>query len=370
MARLTSATGALGLIYFLITFATTSEAPVHSNGAGVGFWTTFVGFVLLAAQAYLIRPGVYDRWQGGGARLGSFLPSIPRKWVPYMFLAAPLVLYLTWIILPTLYTFYLSVTNWDGVTAPRYIGTYNFERMFGLGQFAERGMNDAFRVALTNNARWLIVFITVPTTLGLALALIFNSEMVGGRWFKVSFYSPLVISYPVIGLVWAWIYNPRLGLINAFLAGLGFTDLPGWLADESLAIWAIMIAAVWRQVGYVMVLYLAGLKNIDPTLVEAAVVDGADRWQLFRKVIFPLLAPVTTIVVVISIIDSLRSFDLVQIMTRGNTGTEVLANLMYMEAFNNYEMGYGAAIAVVLFGISMIFIGFYLSRVVKDELEY
>jgi multiple sugar transport system permease protein len=200
--------------------------------------------------------------------------------------------------------------------------------------------------------------------------MIFNQEMLGGRIFKVSFYSPLVLSLAVIGLIWAWLYNPQFGLINQFLVRLGVPDPPGWLGERGLAIYAVIIAAVWRQVGYVMVLYLAGLKNIDPTYVDAARVDGANRWQLFLHVIFPLLAPVTTIIVVISIIDSLRAFDLISIMTRGGQSTQVLANFMYIEAFNNYRMGYGAAIAVVLFFISMIFIGFYLSRAVKDELEY
>ena len=104
-------------------------------------------------------------------------------------------------------------------------------------------------------------------------------------------------------------------------------DPPGWLADRDLAIYCIIAAATWRQVGYVMVLYLAGLKNIDPSLVDAGLVDGANRWQLFRHMILPLLAPVTTIVFIISVIDSLRSFDLVQVMTRGHQATQVLANL-------------------------------------------
>jgi multiple sugar transport system permease protein len=159
-------------------------------------------------------------------------------------------------------------------------------------------------------------------------------------------------------------------LINNFLTLIGVADPPGWLGDRSLAIWCVIAAAVWRQVGYVMVLYLAGLKNIDPTLIDAARVDGANRGNLFRYVVLPLLAPVTTIIIVISIIDSLRSFDLISIMTRGGQSTQVLANFMYIEAFNNYRMGYGGAIAVILFLISLVFIGFYLSRVIKDELEY
>jgi ABC-type sugar transport system permease subunit len=291
-------------------------------------------------------------------------PPAKRRinWTPYLFLLLPLALYFVWIIAPTFYTLYLSLTNWDGVSAiPNFVGTYNFDRLF---------KDRDFREALVNNVRWLAVFITVPTTAGLGLALIFNTDMRGGRWYKVSFYAPLVLSLPVIGLIWAWVYNPRLGLINAFLGSLGMTDTPGWLADRELAIWCIIIAAVWRQVGYVMVLYLAGLKNIDPSMVDAALVDGANRPQLFRHVVLPLLAPVTTIVIVISIIDSLRAFDLVAVMTRGGNGTEVLANFMYMEAFNNYQMGYGASIAVVLFSISLVFIIFYLSRVIRTELEY
>lgn len=284
------------------------------------------------------------------------------NWTPYLFMAVPLLLYFVWVIGPMFYTVYLSTTNWDGVsTNPANIGFANYERLLD---------DRDFKLSLTNNLRWLLVFITIPTVGGLALAMIFNTEMRGGRWYKVSFYSPLVLSGPVIGLIWAWVYQPRAGLINAALRSLGVQDTPGWLADRDLAIWAIIFAAVWRQVGYVMVLYLAGLKNVDPSLVEAAVVDGANRVQLFRRVILPLLAPVTTIVIVISIIDSLRAFDLVSIMTAGSQRTQVLANFMYIEAFNNYKMGYAASIAVVLLGISLIFIGFYLWRVMRDELEY
>lgn len=292
-----------------------------------------------------------------------FLDRLKRvNWTPYLFLALPLALYFVWIIAPTVYSIYLSMTDWDGVTAvPNFLGFANYQRLF-----TDRTFNEA----LVNNVRWLAVFITVPTTLGLGLALIFNQEMRGGRWYKISFYSPLVLSLPVIGLIWAWVYQPRAGLINSLLMGIGVQNPPGWLADRDLAIWCIIAAAAWRQVGYVMVLYLAGLKNVDPTLVEAAIVDGANRRQLFRHVILPLLAPVTTIVVVISIIDSLRAFDLVSIMTAGNQRTQVLANYMYIQAFNNYKMGYGAAIAVILFLISLIFIGFYLWRTIRDELEY
>ncbi|NLE52336.1 MAG: sugar ABC transporter permease [Chloroflexi bacterium] len=310
----------------------------------------------------LLAPPVNVLVQRAGQKVSARRPSVPRRWTPYLFIGPPLALYLVWIIGPTLYTFYLSLTNWDGVSTPQFIGLRNYEVLFQQSALTE---------SLTNNLRWLVAFVTVPTTLGLGLAMIFNTEMRGGRWYKVSFYSPLVLSWPVIALVWSWVYHPSKGLINSLLLESGLTsDPPGWLADRDLAIYCIIAAAVWRQVGYVMVLYLAGLKNLDPTYIDAGLVDGANRWQLFRHVIFPLLAPVTTIVFIISVIDSLRSFDLVQVMTRGGQGTRVLANYMYIEAFNNYRMGYGAAIAVVLFSISIVFVGLYLWRTLKDELEY
>lgn len=293
-----------------------------------------------------------------------------RRWAkyltPYLFLLPPLILYLVWVIGPTFYTIYLSFTDWDGVSAvPNWVGLANYRRLF---------FDDpVFWIALKNNLIWLAIFITVPLLMGLALALILNGEVPGDKVFKMSFYSPMVLSFVVIGLIFAWLYHPRNGLINATLRllGVGPRDLPGWLADPDLALFCIIAAASWRQVGYVMLLYLAGLKNIDPSLIDAARVDGANNWNLFRYVILPLLLPVTVIVVVISIIDSLRAFDLVYIMTRGGpaNASQVLANFMYIEAFHNYRMGYGAAIAVVLFAISLVFILTYLYRMLQEEME-
>lgn len=353
--------GLIGAGYFLFML---TNPLLNQKGStpGIGFWLSLSGVLILAVSIVLASPPIRSAVQSRRKPIAEPRVRVPRNAVPYLFLLAPMILYLAWIIIPTFYTMFLSVTNWDGISTPKYIGFVNFERLFTKDRI--------FIESLLNNLKWLLIFITVPTTIGLGLAMIFNQEMLGGRLFKISFYSPLVLSLAVIGLIWAWLYNPQFGLINQFLIKLGVSDPPGWLGERGLAIYAVITAAVWRQVGYVMVLYLAGLKNIDPTFIDAGRVDGANRWQMFRHIIFPLLAPVTTIVVVISIIDSLRAFDLISIMTRGGQSTQVLANFMYIEAFNNYRMGYGAAIAVVLFIISMVFIGFYLSRVVKDELEY
>ena len=286
------------------------------------------------------------------------------NWVPYLFLIAPLILFLMWVIGPMLYTFYLSFTNWDGVSTAQFIGITNYIRLF---------KDPIFQIALLNNLKWLVSLITVPVIMGLGLAMALNSSIPGARVIKAAFFMPYVLSFIIVGMIFGWMYHPVGGLINSTLHAIGLDWLAlGWLSSQKLATWCIIAAAVWRQVGYVMVLYLAGLQSIDSSLVDAARVDGCNSWQLFRRIIFPLLAPITVIIVTISVIDSLRSFDLVFIMTRGGpaNSTSVLANFMYIEAFNNYKMGYGAAIAVIMFLITSVFIFIYLRRVLRTEMEY
>ena len=280
---------------------------------------------------------------------------------PWLFLGIPLIIYLIWVIGPMFYTFYLSLTNWDGLSAPEFIRLRNYFRLF---------QDPVFFISLQNNLKWILSFITVPVIGGLALAMALNRSLPADKFFKASFYAPMVLSLVVCGLIWSWMYHPENGLINSVLRLLGLNSITrGWLSDQNLVMWAVIAVAVWRQVGYVMVLYLAGLKNVDSWLVDASRVDGANAWQVFRHVILPQLAPITVIVITISIIDSLRAFDLVSVMTRGGpyNSSSVLANFMYIEAFNNYKMGYGAAVSVILFLISLIFIGIYLRRVLKTE---
>ncbi|MFP4565618.1 MAG: carbohydrate ABC transporter permease [Spirochaetaceae bacterium] len=280
---------------------------------------------------------------------------------PYLFLAVPVIIYLIWVIGPMIYSFYLSLTAWDGFSAPQFIGLAHFERLF---------RDPVFYTSLWNNLEWIAVFMTIPIAMGLFIAMSLNREIPGARFFKASFFAPMVLSLVVSGLVWSWLYNPSFGLINTVLRRVGLGSWArGWLSDQEVVMEAIIAVAVWRQIGYVMVLYLAGLQSVDKNLVDAAEVDGATAVQRFFHVILPQLAPVTVVVVVISIIDSLRAFDLVSVMTRGGpfNSSSVLANYMYIQAFNNYNMGYGAAISVVLFMISLGFIMFYLTRIAREE---
>lgn len=286
-----------------------------------------------------------------------------HRLTPYLFLALPVSLYCMWVIGPMFYSVWMSFTNSDGISRQEFIGFDNYTRLF---------QDDIFWTSFFNNIRWLVAFITIPIAAGLGLAIILNNDLPGTRFFKAGFFSPMVVSSVVIGLVWSWMYQPY-GLINELLANLGRDGMPiGFLADPDLVTWSIIGAALWRQVGYVMLLYLAGLKNVDKTLVEASRVDGASSFRSFKDIVLPMLQPVTVIIVVISVIDALRSFDLVNIMTRGGpfNQSNVLAQMMYIEAFNNYNMGYGAAIATILALISIVFIFAYLRRMLKDEMEF
>ncbi len=289
------------------------------------------------------------------------------------FIAVPLLLYAVWVLYPTLDSFRLAMTEYDGLSDPKWIGFANFQELFST---------DTFRLALIHNLIWIAIFITIPTSAGLALALVLNQGVKFDRFLKVSFYLPLVLAPVVTSLVWGWIYHPQQGLLNTLLAGflsllksIGLSVDPasalkiGWLGDPNLALVSVIGAALWRQVGYVMVLYLAGLKTMDAEVLEAARVDGAEGWTLFRYMIFPMLTPVTVVVVVVSVVDSLRAFDLVNVMTNGGpfSQSEVLANYMQKSAFHDYRQGYAAAVAVVLFLITFSFSLVYLRQVLSQE---
>jgi ABC-type sugar transport system permease subunit len=283
------------------------------------------------------------------------------KLTPWFFLTIPLIIYFLWVIGPMFYTFYLSMTKWDGLTAPVFTGFHNYVKLFD---------DPVFYISLKNNLIWILCFITIPVVIGLALAMVLNQTVLGSSFFKACFYSPMVLSLVVCGLVWSWMYNPAHGLINNFLRLIGLDSwAKGWLSDPDLVLGSIITVAIWRQVGYVMILFLAGLQSVNSFLVEASKIDGCNGWQTFRHVILPQLQPITIVVVVISIIDSLRAFDLVSVMTRGGpfNQSSVLANFMYIVSFNNYKMGYGAAVAVILFIISLVFIMLYRAQISKEE---
>jgi len=278
----------------------------------------------------------------------------------WVFLAVPLAVELFWVFWPAFNSFSLSFTSWKGVGAAQPVGLANYERLVA---------DPVFHTALVNNVIWVVGFggLSVIGGLGLAVALNRPGRAVG--FYRSAIYLPMVVSLAVTGLFWRVMYQPD-GPIDAGLHGLGLGEWSRqWLADPDTALYAVLIAAVWRQVGYIMVLYLAGLKGCDPTLEEAAAVDGANAWQRFWRVVMPQLRGVNTVIFAVTVIDSLRTFDIVWAMTRGgpyNT-TQLLSTYMFQQGFTLVNLGYGSAIAVVIFLLAIAFIITYLVRQSRSE---
>lgn len=203
---------------------------------------------------------------------------------------------------------------------------------------------------------------------GLAIALFLNQQVKGIRVVKSLFFFPFVISQVVVGLVFAWFYDPTFGLFNITLSSMGFEPI-AILSDEDYVTYGIIAAGLWYQVSYCMILYLTGMNNLDPEQIEAARLDGAKKWRMLWYVVLPQLRPATFIAIVVTVIGALRSFDLVATMTAGGPwgSSSVLAYQMYEESIFNYRMGYGASVSVVLFLIMDVYIAYFLWRMLRSE---
>ncbi|KFB11269.1 carbohydrate ABC transporter permease [Nitratireductor basaltis] len=282
------------------------------------------------------------------------------KLAPWLFLAPGLLMFLIYVLVPIVESFWISFHDWDGLGAMSWIG---------MGNYVELLDDDTFYVSLWNNLLWLVLYLlSIPA--GLAVALFLNQNVAGIRIYKSMFFFPFVISQVVVGLIFTWFYAPGFGPLSVFLEWLTGDEI-AILADERYVTYGIILAGLWPQTAYCMILYLAGLNNINSEQVEAARMDGAKGFSMLWHVILPQLRPATFIALVVTVIGSLRSFDLVSIMTAGGPygSSQVLSYFMYEQALSEYgyRMGYGASIAVVLFLIMMVFITFFITRMLNQE---
>lgn len=272
-----------------------------------------------------------------------------------------IVVALVWI--PSFLSIVLSFTSWNGiggVSRIKWVGFQNYEQIFTI--------YPAFWSAVKNNVLWLVVLLFVATPLGMLLAYLLDKGLRGSLFYQTAFFMPVVLSLAVIGIIWQFMYAPELGLINNVLGKTAPDDQIDWLGNQNLNIWAALVASSWRHVGYIMMIYLAGLKGVDPSLREAAALDGASEWQAFRKVVFPALRPVNVVVLVITIIEALRAFDLVFIINGGRNGLELLSVLVYNNIVGEASrIGYGSAIGVILLLISIGPIMYYLINAFRKE---
>lgn len=267
-----------------------------------------------------------------------------------------LVLWLVW--LPAIGSVALSFANWQGIgglDTIEWIGTDNYKNVFTN--------YPPFAPALEHNLIWLVVLFVAATPLGVFLAVLLDKEMKGSRFYQSALFLPVVLSLALVGFMWQLIYSQDQGLLNQITGR--HTD---WYGDPSVNLWAVLVATCWRQTGYVMLLYLAGLKAVDPTLREAAKMDGASETQTFFRVVFPVMRPINVIVLVITFIEALRAFDIVWVVNKGRNGLELISSLVTANVIGEASrIGFGSALATIMLVISSVFVVIYLRVALREE---
>jgi ABC-type sugar transport system permease subunit len=278
-----------------------------------------------------------------------------------LMVGVPLALDVVLIWGPTLASVVLSFTNWTNIgpiTAKNWVGLKNYQFLFNGYSL--------FWPALQHNLIYLAFLTFIATPLGMFLAVLLDRELRGSTIYRSVFFLPVVLSLVVVGFIWELQYAPNDGFINNALGLVKSHRIIDWLGDPRINLYSVLVAASWRHIGYIMVLYLAGLKSVDPSLREAAKVDGATEIQTFFSVVLPVMAPINVIIVVVTAIEALRAFDIAYIINQGKNGLELLSILITNNSISEASLiGFGSSIAVVLLVISLVPIVLFLSRTMK-----
>ena len=300
-----------------------------------------------------------SRKRGGAAapQRERRLPPRDRLVVILMVLVPTVVVVgLVWV--PAVLSVILSFGNWNGIgdlDTIQWIGFQNYHDIATI--------YPPFWPAIRHNVIWLLFLFFIPTLLGMFLAVVLDRNMRGSRFYQTAFYMPVVLSLALVGFIWQLFYSRDQGLINQV-----FGTEVDWYGDSDVNLWAVLVATAWRHTGYIMLIYLAGLKGVDSTLREAAAVDGATERQTFFRIVFPVMRPINMIVLVIVVIESLRAFDLVWVINRGTNGLELIGALVAQNVVGEASRyGFGSALAVIMMLISTVFITIYLRIVFKEE---
>jgi multiple sugar transport system permease protein len=275
-----------------------------------------------------------------------------------LMVAIPTILVVLWVWLPAIASVVRSFARWTGVgglDTIQWIGTENYKNVFTN--------YPPFAPALRHNLIWLVFLFVLPTLFGMFLAVLLDRELRGTRFYQTALFLPVVLSLALIGFIWQLLYSRDQGLLNAVL----HTQID-WYGDSRWNLWAVLVAASWRHAGYIMLLYLAGLKGVDPSLREAAAVDGASQVRTFFSVVFPVMRPINIIVIVVTVIESLRAFDIVWVINKGTNGLELIGTLVTSNVIGEASrIGFGSALATIMLVISLVFITIFLSTVMRGE---
>jgi multiple sugar transport system permease protein len=274
-------------------------------------------------------------WRKRYAGFAQWLEALP-------YLLPTLIGFFVFILIPIVASFLLGFTEWDLLTPPRWVGFENYRKMlFDMPLFWQM---------LRNTLYYTLLFVPASVIIPLLVAVVMNQQLRGVTFYRSIYFLPVVTSTVAVALVWQWLYNPEFGPINYLLDQLGIKG-PAWIASPEWAMPALVVMSVWQVTGYNMVIYLAGLQGIPEEYYEAAAIDGATRWRQFFHLTIPLISPTTFFVLVISIINALQVFEQTYILTQGGPAyaTLTIAFYIYQQAFQWFHMGFGAALAYVLF---------------------
>jgi multiple sugar transport system permease protein len=282
------------------------------------------------------------------ARSGGFSPLRRQETITgYLFLLPNILGFLIFSSVPVLVTLAISLLDWDLIRAPRFVGLDNYIKLL---------TDDAlFRKVLFNTGYYVLGTVPAGVILSLLLALAMNANVKGIAVYRAIFFIPVISASVAVAMMWRWLYNTDFGLINVLLTSIGLKGIP-WLSSTACAMPSVILMAIWKSLGYNMLIFLAGLQGIPIHLHEAAAIDGANSFQRFRHITVPLLAPTTFFVLIISGINSFQVFDLAFVLTRGGPGdaTNTMVMYIYNQAFQFFHMGYAASIAWVLFAIIFV----------------
>ncbi|MGO4113991.1 carbohydrate ABC transporter permease [Rhizobium ruizarguesonis] len=278
-------------------------------------------------------------------------------------LVPALAIYAVFALYPMLNVVILSFQKWNGLDPNRqFVGIANYQAIFTK--------DPVFWVAFRNTVIWTMMSLIFPPMIGLLLALSLNQKIFGRNGLRAIFYLPVIIAPIAVATMWKWMYDPFFGLFSQLLTSWGMQGwINDWLGNRDIALYSVFVAYLWQTVGFSMVLFLAGLQNVSQTLAEAARIDGAGRWKVFKHVTLPALRPTITIVLVLSVISSLKAFDIVYGLTGGGPAqsTQMLALWAFTQAMQIFDFGRGAAISVVLLLITMAVVIPYLKWTQKHE---
>jgi multiple sugar transport system permease protein len=280
----------------------------------------------------------------------------------YLLILPAFVLVVGLLLLPMAQNVYYSFFKWDGISKPIFTGLGNYLRFFSDSNFLR---------SFTNTLIWVAATLIFPVGGGLVIAT-FIRGMKGGNFFKSIFFLPLTISFVSTGAVWSLMFSRDLGILNGLIGLVAPRVKVNWLTWVPLNTFSMLLAWIWQQLGTSMVLFLAGLTTIPRDPVEASIIDGANKWQTFVHVTFPMLRPITTVVITMAMVNSFKTFDIIYVMTQGGPyrSSETLAVTMFRETFTMFNMGYGAAISVLLSLILILVSIAYLKSMWKKDLLY